>query len=436
MKEFIKQNAQFLFLMLIWIIAGRILTELAVGVVVATFLLLKYKNRYIEIIIAFCFLLLLSDNRHHEYAFAKQSKDIVLIILSAVALFDAKNFKIKNTFFYPFTAFLLMGFIMCYRHPDAFLSFQKVFSYTLMFTVIPNYFTRLFFTEAEKFLRSFFFFFTLVLFLGLSMVIWNPTDVYLVGRYNGMLGNPNGVGTYCTVLSLFLGAALFHFPRLFTRNELITIITMITLSVLLAGSRNAIFSILIYLFFRRFYRISYYYGFVIVIVAALLFQIGSQYLPEIIVNLGLGEYFRVEHLDDGSGRLIAWNYAWQEIKTNFLFGRGFSYDEYFFYLHRDELSPLGHQGGVHNTYLSIWMNVGITGLVFFLFGLLRAIFKASANCYLALPALFSILFSISFESWLMGSLNPFTIVAILTITLMQMKIDHHEQEEKNSISVL
>ncbi|MEP7262897.1 MAG: O-antigen ligase family protein [Bacteroidota bacterium] len=436
MKEFLKKNQQFIFLMLSWMIAGHILKELAMGVVILSFILLKYKNRYEEIIIAFCFLLLLSDNRHHEYDFAKDTKDIILVLLSVFALFDSKHFREKNMFFYPFVPFIVLGFIMTSRHPVILLSFQKTLSYALMFAVIPNYFTKVFSERPENFLRMFFFFFTLVLFTGLTMTIWNPHDAYLVGRFNGMLGNPNGVGTYCTVLALFLGAAMYHFPTLFTRNELITIIGCIALSVLLSGSRNAIFSILMYLFFRRFYKISYYYGFVIVIVAALLFQLVSQFLPIIIVGLGLGDYLRVEHLDDGSGRLIAWNYAWEEIQRNLLFGRGFSYDEHYFMLHKDELSALGHQGGVHNTYLSIWMNTGIAGLILFLTGLLRSIFKASANCYLALPALFAILFSISFESWLMGSLNPFTIVAILTITLMQIKISTHEQEEKNSIPVL
>ncbi len=436
MKEFIKQNAQFLILMLTWIVAGYILKELAIGIVIFTMVLLKYKNRYEEIILAFCFLLLLSDNRHHEYSFAKEAKDIVLVMLSVFAIFDRKQFRVQNQYFYPFIPFLLLAFIMIYRHPDAFMSFQKTLSYTLMIVVIPNYFIKVFTEKPEHFLRMFFQFFALVLFLGISMIVWNPADAYLVGRFNGLLGNPNGVGTFCTVTSLFLGVALFHFPKLFTRNELITIMGCIAISVLMASSRNAIFSILLFLFFRKFYKISYYYGFVLVILSALLFQLVSQSLPLIIVSLGLGDYFRVEHLDDGSGRLIAWNYAWQEIQNNVLLGRGFSYDEYFFFLHREELAPLGHVGGVHNTYLSLWMSSGITGLVLFLVGLFRNIYKASLNCYLAFPVLFAILFSISFESWLIGSLNPFTIIALLAITLMQTKITHDEQEEKDSIPVL
>jgi hypothetical protein len=268
MKDFIKQNAQFLILMLTWLVSGFILKELAIGVVIFTMALLKYKNRYEEIIIAFCFLLLLSDNRHHEYSFAKSSKDIVLVLLSVFAIFDRKQFRIQNQYFYPFIPFLVLAFIMIYRHPDTFISFQKTLSYTLMIVIMPNYFIKIFNESAEHFLRMFFQFFAIALFLGISMIVWNPADAYLVGRFNGLLGNPNGVGTFCTVFSLFLGTALFHFPRLFTRNELITIISAIAISVLMASSRNAIFSILLFLFFRKFYKISYYYGFVLVILSA------------------------------------------------------------------------------------------------------------------------------------------------------------------------
>jgi hypothetical protein len=436
MIDFIKKNLQFILLMFLWVIAGHILKEAAMALVILTLFMFKLKNRYAELIISFCFLLLLSDNRHHEYDFAKEIKDVALITISFFALFDRKQFRVQNMFYYPFALFLILGIVMCYRHPEPFLSFQKAISYALMFIVIPNYFIKLLTEDGEKFLRMFFMFFSFILIVGITMIVWRPEDVYLVGRFNSMLGNPNGVGTYCTVLSLLLGAAMFQYPNLFSRAELIIIIASIGISVLLAGSRNAIFSILLFVFFRRFYKISYWYGFVIVIVCILVFQIVSQYLPVIIVNLGLGNYFRVEHLNDGSGRLVAWSFAWEEIKRNILFGRGFSYDEYYFFLNKEVLSEAGHQGGVHNTYLSVWMNTGITGLILFLYGLLKSFFRASANCYLALPALFAILFSISFESWLMGSLNPFTIIAILTVSLMQFNKVADETQEENRIPVL
>ena len=433
MKVFLKQNAQFLLLLSSWVIAGFILTELADAIVVLTFLLLKNKNRYAEMMISFCLLLIFADNRHHHYDFARDVKELVLVLLTLFMIFDTKQFPQRSTLFYPFTAFLVLSFVISYKHPIPFISFQKSLSYILLFTIIPNYFVKLLIENGEKFLRLFFIFFTSVMFIGLTMIIWANKEVFLFGRYNGMLGNPNGIGSYCTVFSILLAAALFYYPQLFNKKEILLMIAIIALSVLFSSSRNAIFSILIFIFFKRFYKISHTVGFVIVILSALFFQVFSQNLPDIITSIGLGKYFRVEHLDDGSGRLLAWRFGWEEIQQNFLFGRGFSYEEYYFTLNKELLSSEGHQGGIHNTYLSIWMNTGLTGLILFLVALLRSFFKAATNSYIAIPALFAILFSIMFESWLVGSLNPFTILAVFLLTLLQFKKTDDAAKEKDLI---
>ena len=52
---------------------------------------------------------------------------------------------------------------------------------------------------------------------------------------------------------------------------------------------------------------------------------------------------------------------------------------------------------------------------------------------MALPTMFAILFSCMFEAWFQGSLNPFTIIAILNITLLQ-HVD--TTQEKDTIPVL
>jgi hypothetical protein len=61
----------------------------------------------------------------------------------------------------------------------------------------------------------------------------------------------------------------------------------------------------------------------LVLVLAILYQGINENLPLIINSLGLGEYMRVEHLNDGSGRLIAWTYGWREIQNNFMFEGNF-----------------------------------------------------------------------------------------------------------------
>jgi O-antigen ligase len=435
MLEFVKENSQFYMLILIWVIAGIIAPELAMVVIPLTLMLLKNKGRYAEIIVAFAILLYFSDNRKHEFAFAGKTKDIALVLVSAFVMFDSKQFFSKSKFWYPFAAFFAVASISMFRNPLPMLAFQKTLSFALMFIYIPNYFTReIAIDRGERMLKLWIWSGTLlyVVALGLSRIL--PENyTYLVGRYNGLLGNPNGIGSFSTVFFIMIMLTLQKHPKMFTKPQLVLIFGSLILSVLMSGSRNCIFSILIFLFFSRFYKISYWVGFVIVIVVAILFQIINENLPAIINAFGLGDYFRVDHLEDGSGRLIAWTFGWQEIQNNFMLGRGFSYEETLFEENKYWLNDLGHLGGVHNTFLALWLNTGIIGLIVYLVGFFKNFFKAASVNYMALPTMFAILFSCMFEAWFQGSLNPFTIIAILNITLLQ-HVD--TTQEKNTIPVL
>ncbi|HQF28751.1 MAG TPA: O-antigen ligase family protein [Bacteroidia bacterium] len=422
-------------LILIWVIAGIIAPELAMVVIPLTLMLLKNKGRYAEIIVAFAILLYFSDNRKHEFAFAGKTKDIALVLVSAFVMFDSKQFFSKSKFWYPFAAFFAVASISMFRNPLPMLAFQKTLSFALMFIYIPNYFTReIAIDRGERMLKLWIWSGTLlyVVALGLSRIL--PENyTYLVGRYNGLLGNPNGIGSFSTVFFIMIMLTLQKHPKMFTKPQLVLIFGSLILSVLMSGSRNCIFSILIFLFFSRFYKISYWVGFVIVIVVAILFQIINENLPAIINAFGLGDYFRVDHLEDGSGRLIAWTFGWQEIQNNFMLGRGFSYEETLFEENKYWLNDLGHLGGVHNTFLALWLNTGIIGLIVYLIGFFKNFFKAASVNYMALPTMFAILFSCMFEAWFQGSLNPFTIIAILNITLLQ-HVD--TTQEKDTIPVL
>ena len=90
--------------------------------------------------------------------------------------------------------------------------------------------------------------------LGFIMVAVLNDWVYLQGRYNGLLGNPNGVGLLATLFFILVIVAQHHYPKIFTRSELIIVFGAMLMSVLLASSRNAIFSILIFMFFARSYK--------------------------------------------------------------------------------------------------------------------------------------------------------------------------------------
>ncbi|MBK7964608.1 MAG: O-antigen ligase family protein [Bacteroidetes bacterium] len=431
MLTYAKENYQFIIISLIWVFVGIVVDVTAMGLVPAAFLIYRQKGYYTEIVLSIALICYLSDNRHWEFSFATKGKDIALLTACAFFFLNSKNFPLRSKIYYAFIPFFILAFFLSTKHPTPLLSFQKTLSFFLMIAVIPNYFLRQLQVEGQDFLRKTIWMGTILYIIAFLMIFVLPSHwTYLEGRYNGLLGNPNGVGTFSTLFFIIVYTSIELYPKIFTRNEKFIIYGSMILSILLASSRNSIFSILIFMMFARFYKISPWIGFVIVIVVALLFQIINENLPYIITSLGLGAYMRVEHLNDGSGRLIAWTFAMEQIQKYYFFlGRGFAFEEWLFEKNKDWLNILGHQGGVHNTYLAVWLNTGIVGLCFYLYGFFSTFIKAARNSHLAFPTMFAIMFSISFEAWFQASLNPFTIMALLAITLIQYKVDEPATQE-------
>lgn len=421
MSEFLKRNLQFVIMLLIWVVSGFVAAPVAVGAVAISVILLKRKNMYSELITGFIFILILSDSRQYQLEFAKQVKDIYLILLALFFFFDRKQFPFKNTMVLPFIPFILWGFAMTTRSPEFQVAFQKTLSYGLLYLVIPAYFVKAFRDKGAIFLKDFVMFVSILFMIGLALIVLSPNFVFLAGRFSGILGNPNGLGIF-TVLALILTVCVqIKFPDLFTRNELIMVYTFMALSAILSGSRNTLMCIFIFLLFTKFYKISYWYGFMAVIVAIMLYQVVFSNLPTILEALGLAKALRADTLENGSGRMVAWIFALNKLNADvklFLFGGGFSFDEYLYHINYKALSALGHQGGVHNTYLALWLNTGIIGLALWLVGFLRSVFKAVTVSYTSFPMMYAVVFSAFFEAWLMGSLNPFHIMFLFILTLV------------------
>jgi hypothetical protein len=205
---------------------------------------------------------------------------------------------------------------------------------------------------------------------------------------------------------------------LFTIGQKILIYAVILLCIVLSGSRTSLVATTIFLVFQRFFSRSPFLGFIALIAAIGIGEAVSSNIEAIVSALGLEEYLRMETLEGGSGRYFAWQFAWVHIQDYFVFGGGFANDEHIFAKWRLYLEMMGHQGGAHSTYLSMWLNVGIVGLLIFLRSLFLVFIKAAKIAPVSLAILFSLLFSITYESWLVGSLNPFTILLIIIMTLV------------------
>jgi O-antigen ligase len=203
-----------------------------------------------------------------------------------------------------------------------------------------------------------------------------------------------------------------------SKTDLRWLVVPALLSLILAGSRTSIIAVFIFFVFARLFRLSPLFGFVAFLGTAILSELVASNIVDIIEAIGLSEFFRVETLEGGSGRQVAWALAWDTIQENLWFGRGFAFDEWLMSRNQEALNDLGHQGGVHNTYLQIWLNTGLVGLLFFLRAIILNVIKGAKKSKLAFPFLYLVLFSILPESWLAASLNPFSILFFVGLTLL------------------
>lgn len=438
MREFLIERKQFILIGFLWVIVGVFMGPVHLVVIPLMILLMYSKGLHIEIFLGFFLILTLSDSRLYQLSFAADSKNIYLVLLFLISIKERKHFNSIVLYYKYFIPFFIIAFFCIFYSPNKGLAFQKTLSYLLLLITIPNYFLFVYKQYGSRFLKDIVFLAVFILTLGLIINLVFPNITHFAGRYRGLLGNPNAIGIYCVLLLMFFIILNEYCVDLFTRNQKWFVYSVTFLSLLSSGARTSTLAILLFLFFRKFYKISPWLGFFIFIIIMLVYQIVSLNLVSIITSLGLGEALRVDTIANGSGRIIAWEFAWQQIQENFFIGKGFNYTDYIFYVNHERLSLLGHQGSAHNMFLTFWLDTGLVGLLFYLSALLIVFIKASKKSNLAIPVFYSVLLLSNYESWLTASLNPFTIQLLFILTFLFIKDDNAEPsmeiESKTALS--
>lgn len=419
MVEFILRNKVVLLLFGLWYIVGSLSIPAFFALGTLSILLLWRKALYFEILLGFFFILILSDNLRYQTDFAKVYKNVYILILTLIAILDRRKFPPMNPLLKYFLPFIGVGLIALAFSPVISTGFQKTVSYVLLLYAVPQFFLKSFSDRGPVIVKDFIFMGILLIIYGFLMQFVDYNFAFShQGRFRAVFGNPNGLGIFTILLFGLAYVSREYFKELFSKADLRWIFFTIIIAMLLSGSRTAVIALTMFFIMTRFYRLSPLLGFIFFLTVLFATEIISQNLVAIVDAIGLSDFFRIETLEGGSGRYIAWNFAWDVIQENFWLGRGFAFDEWIMSKNEDYLSDLGHQGGVHNTYLIIWLNTGIIGLALFLRALFLLFIKASKNVSVAFPILWMVMFSIMLEPWLAASLNPFTIMFLMVLTLM------------------
>lgn len=419
MLDFLRRNAWFLAIVALWYAVGSRSVPAFFVLGTVTVMLWWRRKMYMEILLGFFFVLILSDNLRYTTDFAKVFKNFYMVLLAAIVIMNRRDFQPFNRLYLYFVPFVLIAGVGLYNSPMMAVSAQKMLSYILLFFTVPQFVIKAFRQNGGAAIKDLIFLGVLLILIGFVLAIIDPTVAYSHGgRFRAVLGNPNGLGIFASMLLVLTMVGREFLKSYFSKNDLRWMIFTLLIAIAMSGSRTSIIAAVLFLAFIRFFRSSPTLGFVIFASVAVGVEIVSSNVLVIVQNLGLSEYLRVETLQEGSGRYIAWNFAWEAIQQHFWFGRGFAFDEWLMAVNQDFLNELGHQGGVHNTYLIIWLNTGLVGLLIFLRAFFLAFYQAGKNTAVAYPAMFLVLFSITLEPWLAASLNPFTIILLVSLVVM------------------
>lgn len=425
----IRENIQYYLMVILWVLAGAFLGDMAIVLVVPSLMLLLARERFGEILIAFWLILIFSDSRLDTLLFAQLTKKVVIVLLVFFLFLKRKVLAINsNGIFNIFIPFFFWSFCMTFRNPDIATSLQKTFSYVFLFLVVPIFGHQAMVMNQRTFFRTTAFSIAFFLLFGLGMRFFNLETVLLDGRFMGLMGNPNGLGLLVFIFGILFDTICRKDPEVVGRRLKIIIWGLIIGNLLLCQSRTSLFAFIIYLVFANYKVLRGFLGFLAFVILSFSYGYIVSNIKEVVNKLGLDGIIRVENIEEGSGRIIAWQFAWEQIQDNIMIGRGFSYTEWIFSTNYRMLSQMGHLGNAHNSYLTFWLDTGLIGLVIFLIAFILLFIRLAKASSTAMPLLYAILISSFFESWLTASLNPNTICVLLIMTIMMYASEESEED--------
>lgn len=438
-----KQHSQFIMILAIMYVSGVWGGPIIYLMFPVFMILFGIRKRYFELFVTSLWLLMLSDfvpvkdAPYDDLQFAKDLKFLIPLLLSGFLFIHKEDFKPVPKLILWFIPFFVIACVALQYSIKLSVGVEKTLSYFLMFLNVPFYVTLLHRREGEFFWKALITFIIGMLTIGIILRFAAPQIATIDGkRFKSVLGNPNGLGIFLN-LTFALWIVMREYKlAIFTKNENRYILAVILISLLWSGSRNGMMSIFIFFMMTSLIRIHWFLSIISVIIVVTF----NDQLFEIFLGLveffNLQDYFRVESIEEGSGRKIAWIFAWQEIQNYYFLGGGFGNDENVMRPNYYWLSKLGHQGGVHNSYLSMWFDVGIVGFVAYFFGFFATIFRAFKSNHVALAFAICILFNITYESWLVASLNPFTILFLTILTVMASNLSGSAEEQEITEEIL
>lgn len=420
MLRYLVRNYQFILLVLLYVLVGVFAGPLLFVVMPLSVFFLKSRDLWADMVFGLIIVLVLSDLTPWFFSMQifKSAKNTYITALAIIFFLERYRFIPFSQVFNIFLPFFVYSIFPLVFSSSIIIGVQKTISYALLYLIIPNYVLYNYRLWGWDFFKNLVRFMTVVLLAGFTILYFGVFYAYMIGRFRGLFGNPNGMAIFCFLLIMLTTVIAAINKDLFNWKDKLTIYGTAFYFLIVSGSRSSLIAVVIFLLFGRFFGASPFLGFVALFGVFGISEVILSNIGPIVAFLGIEDFVRLKTLQSGSGRYFAWSFAWEKIQDFFVFGGGFANDERIMRKHRLYLEKMGHQGGVHNSYLSFWFDVGIVGLIIFFRSFILVFIKASKLVPMSIGVLFAVLFSITYESWLVSSLNPFTIILVIILTIV------------------
>lgn len=431
MRDYFARNYQLYLLALLYIVVGVYAKPFLYVLMPLSVFFLKSRDLWADMIFGLLITLVLSDITPWFFKMQvfKGAKNMYITALALIFLLERHRFVPFSQVFRIFLPFFIYSIFPLVFSNNLVVGVQKTLSYALLYLIIPNYVLYNFRLIGWEFFRNLVRFMAVILLSG-YFVLWFHGEFYalMIGRFRGLFGNPNGMAIFCFLLIMITATINTLNREVMTWKDKLFVYGTATYFLIISGSRTSLVAVLIFIVFGRFFSTSPIFGFLMLMCVFGASEFVLNNIEPLVLYFGLEDFVRLKTMETGSGRYFAWEFAWKQIQEYFVFGGGFANDERIMRKHRLYLERMGHQGGVHNAYLSFWFNVGIVGLIIYFRSFVLMFIKASKLVPLSLGIMFAVLFSITYESWLVSSLNPFTILLVILFTIVSEEEIVHWQD--------
>lgn len=288
----LKRASFYLLYVFLLVGANTLSSNLAQVTAVLLFFLLAARKDDIWLLLFFWLILIMSDN--FSWVFAQTIKPFLLLGLTLYTLFNHFDQFRFNYVFKVLIPFFVLALFALSLSPQLGLSVQKYSSYILLVFCIPIVLSLKLVNKDLEFVKRVHYFTLVVLGLCLLSIVFYSGAFSHGGRLRGVFGNPNGLGMFCLFSLLFFEVSrkVVDVKVSDLEKYIFWIISISTL--LLTRSRAALFAVLIFFFYARFFRISPWLSFLSLVIFTIGYESFSQFGTELIINLGLSKELRIE----------------------------------------------------------------------------------------------------------------------------------------------